>query len=170
MASCRSEGFVSGDNVVDPRFQEVDAGEGTVNHLVFACDINSVGIDPQSDIVAFVPVELTGFELIEVTGQGGDITGSTFEPRLRTPPGALVLQVDDVDEFGNVTVQRNIGTRDRPAPVTNVVCGSVVVIVVEGVLTVPFLSEVSNEPSYDLEDDDTIAAIGGRYTFGVFVQ
>jgi hypothetical protein len=80
------------------------------------------------------------------------------------------LQIDDVDEDGNVTLQRNIGRRDAPSPALNPLCGSVVAIVVDGVLSVPFLDEASSRPSYNVADNATAARIGGRYEFRVTVQ
>ena len=108
--------------------------------------------------------------LIETTGAGGAVTGVTFEPRERTPPQFRTLQVDEIDEDGNVTLQRNIGARDVPSPAISPRCGSIVVFAVDGVLSVPFLETVSDAPSYDRADTTTAAGIGGRYEFLVSVQ
>lgn len=144
-----------------------DLQEGELINGVFLCDVASVEVDPGSDIEVYMPVQLTAYEMIEATTAGGVVVGVTYEPRERQPPGFLTLQVDDVDENGRVQLMRNIDPRDVPSPVANPLCGSVVVIQVDGVLTVPFFTDV---PSYDREDEATEAGIGGRFKFLVSVQ
>ena len=69
------------------------------------------------------------------------------------------------------TLLNNIGTRDVPSPVTNPICGSVVSIVIEGTLSVPFLGAAgTGAPSVDNGDPNEVASIGGRYRFQVAVQ
>jgi len=52
-----------------------------------------------------------------------------------------------------------------------VVCGSVVAVVVDGTLSVPFFTAAgTGNPSYDINDVNTVAGIGGRYEFRVSVQ
>jgi len=52
-----------------------------------------------------------------------------------------------------------------------VVCGSVVAVNISGVLSVPFLPQsIEGEPSYDIDDLQTAASIGGRYEFRVTVR
>lgn len=164
--------FVTGSaNLVDPTFgaqADPDLNQNDLDNAVVVCDVASIQIEPGSEIEVFVPVQLTAFELIEIAGQGGNTVGTTFEPRLRIPPQFQALQVDDVDPDSNVTLRRNIGIRDVPSSVTNVTCGSVIPIVINGVLAVPF--SITDEPSYDITDENTIAAIGGRYEFLVSVQ
>jgi hypothetical protein len=75
-----------------------------------------------------------------------------------------------VDEDGNTILRRNVGIRDTATPVAGLVCGSVVALVIDGVLTVPFLDTVSDDPSYDVDDEATVAGIGGRYELRVSVQ
>lgn len=164
--------FITGSaNLVDPAFdaQAVpDLNQNDLSNAVVVCDVASVQIEPGSVIEVFVPVELTGFELIEIAGQGGNTVGTTFQPRRRDQPQFQPLQVDDIDPDSNVILRRNIGIRDVPSPVTNVTCGSVIPIVINGVLSVPF--SITDEPSYDIADQNTIATIGGRYEFLVSVQ
>ena len=83
---------------------------------------------------------------------------------------AEILEADETDVDGNVILRRNIGVRDVPSPAINPLCGSVITIVVDGVLSVPFLDEVTDAPSYDRDDVATQATIGGRYEFRVAVQ
>lgn len=164
--------FVGGSrNLIDQNFSAQafpDLNQNDLDNAVVVCDVASVALEPGSDIEAFVPVELTGFDLIETTNQTGTVIGVTFEPRERRPPAFLPLDVDDVDADGNVSLQRNIGVRDVPSPVDNPRCGSVIAIVVNGVLSVPFFDGAA--PSFDRDDEATEAQIGGRYEFRVSVQ
>ncbi|MGD2110067.1 MAG: hypothetical protein PVI86_11840 [Phycisphaerae bacterium] len=164
--------FVSGSrSLIDQNFSAQafpDLNQNDLDNAVLICDVSSVEVLPGSDIDVFVPVEVTGFDLIETTNQAGTVIGVTFEARERRPPGFLPLQVDDIDEDGNITLQRNIGRRDVPSPVNNPRCGSVIAFVVNGVLSVPFFDGAI--PSFDREDEDTEAQIGGRYEFRVSVQ
>lgn len=165
--------FITGSSeFVDPSFDAESAPDLNENDLetaVVLCDVASVQLEPGSAIEVFVPVNLTGFELVESQTEGGQ-TQRTFEPRTQTPPQFRVLQTDDVDEDGNTALRRNIGVRDTVAPVTNLQCGSVIGIVVTGVLSVPFLDGVSDDPSFDQDDEQTVAGIGGRYAFRASVQ
>ena len=164
--------FVAGSrNLIDQNFSAQafpDLNQNDLDNAVLVCDVASVQFEPGADIDVFVPVELTGFDLIETTNQAGTVIGVTFEARERRPPAFLPLQVDDVDADGNVLLQRNIGVRDVPSPVNNPRCGSVIAIVVNGVLSVPFFDGAT--PSFDRDDEDTEAQIGGRYEFRVSVQ
>jgi hypothetical protein len=47
-----------------------------------------------------------------------------------------------------------------------------VAVVVDGVLSVPFLQGVpgNDAPSFDIDDEATVASIGGRFEFRVSVQ
>jgi hypothetical protein len=166
--------FIDGSrNLVDQTFDVQafpDLNQNDLSNSVVVCDVASVTLEPGTGIDVFVPVNITAYELIAVTSAGGVVTSVTFQPRERSTPQFRALQVDQVDEDGNVTLQRNIGVRDVPSPAINPLCGSVVVIAVDGVLSVPFLANVSSAPSYDREDTATAATIGGRYEFRVSVQ
>jgi hypothetical protein len=164
--------FIDGSRVVDPRFasQAVpDLNQNDLNNAVALCDVASVQVEPGSNIEVFIPVEILQFQLVETTTPGGGVDPE-FEQRGALPPQFRPLEVDTVDEDGNVVLLQNIGVRDVPSPVPNVICGSIVVITVSGVLTVPFLEGVSAAPSYDIDDEVTEAGIGGRYEFIVTVQ
>lgn len=156
---------------VDPSFNsqsEPDLDQNTLTNIVPRCDVASVQLEPDSNVEVFIPVPLEVWEFVEV--DTGDQAG--VEPVLRATiaPQFRALDVDDVDADGNIVLRRNIDVRDVLSPTNNVVCGSVVAIVVDGVLTVPFLAGVSANPSYDQEDIETEAGIGGRYEFRVSVQ
>lgn len=166
--------FIDGSrNLIDQEFDArafPDLNQNDLSTAVVLCDVASVVLEPGSDIEVFIPVELSVFERVETTTQGGVILGVVFSPRERIPPQFTPLQVDDVDPDGNVILQRNIGVRDVPSPAINPVCGSVIAIVVNGVLAVPFLDEASEVPSFDQDDEPSAASIGGRYEFQVTVR
>lgn len=135
------------------------------------CDVAAVQVEPGSNIEVFIPVELFQYQLIESTTTGGGTVFTQFEQRGTIAPQFRSLQVDDVDADGNIILQRNIGVRNVPSPTPNLICGSVVAITMQGTLTVPFLAVVSpNTPSFDQDDQSTVARIGGRYQFVVTVQ
>jgi len=165
--------FVTGTpGIVDPDFNAesfTDLDQNTLDNAVVVCDVASVQIEPGTEVEVFIPVELTEFELVESQTTGGG-TVVEFEERQRIPPQFRGLQVDDVDEDGNTILQRNVGIRNVPTPIGGLLCGSVVAIVINGALSVPFLDGVSSDPSYDVGDEATVAGIGGRYEFQVFVQ
>ena len=139
-----------------------------LDNYVLRCDLRSIEIEPGADIEVYMPVEVTGYEMIETTNQAGAVIGVTFEARERTPPGFIPLRVDELDEDGNVRLWRNIEIRDVPSPANNPRCGSVIAIVVNGVLSVPFFD--GSTPSYDRDDEQTEALIGGRFEFRVSIQ
>lgn len=166
--------FVDGSsNLVDQSFNvqtTPDLNQNDLNNTVVLCDVARVEIEPGTDIEVFIPVELEVYEFREVQGaQGGEDIG-TYVLREQIAPHFQALRVDNRDEDGNVILRRNIGVRDVPAPVPDPTCGSVVPITMNGVLTVPFLDEVTSAPSYDRADTPTEAGIGGRYEFIVSVQ
>lgn len=152
------QGFIAADEWIPPQ----------VFTRVVACDVGRVEL-AVTETEVFVPAELTAWELIQTTNDAGTVTGTTFEPRTRTPPQFRQLQLDGLDESGDLDTLRNVDIRDQPSAVTNPVCGSVVAFVLEGTLRVPFLERngvsVSDAPSFDQDDEDTIASIGGRYRF-----
>jgi len=115
-------------------------------------------------IDVFVPAPLREYQLEERNGV------FLFVLRRRTEPQFRPLEVDLVDEDGNVILRRNIGIRDLPGPVSDPRCGSYITVTLEGVLSVPFLAPVSNAPSYDIDDAATAGLIGGRYEFRVTVE
>ncbi len=164
--------FITGTKTfVDPSFDAqtiADLNQNDLDNIVVLCDVASVQIDPEADIEVFVPVPIAGFELVEVTTPLGGVF-NTFELRESTLPQFRSLNVDTVDDSGNTLLRQNIDIRDVPTPVANVICGSVVTIVVDGVLSVPFLG-ANSFPSFDRGDVQTNASIGGRYEFRVSVR
>ncbi len=157
---------------VDPSFNaqaSPDLLRNTLTNVVVRCDVASIQLEPGSNIEVFIPVPLEIWELVEVDmGEQApvidEIQRGTIAPQFRP------LELDEVDEDGNVILQRNVDVRDVLSPTTNVVCGSVVPVVVSGVLSVPFFTRASANPSYDRDDADTVAGIGGRYQFRVSAQ
>jgi hypothetical protein len=166
--------FIDGSsNLVDPAFdaQSVpDLNQNDLNNAVVLCDVARVELEPGTNVEVYLPTEIIQYQLVESTGIGGD-TVVTFEQRGILAPVFWPIQVNVVDEDGNVTLQRNVGVRDVPSPTPNVICGSVVVFTVQGSLAVPFLDVVSPDtPSVDQDDLETVSRIGGRYQFIVTVQ
>lgn len=166
--------FVTGSRaLVDPDFDSEsvpDLNQNDRDNAVMLCDVARVELEPGTNVEVFVPVEIQRWELVETNNSLGGVD-QEFQLRGQTPPQFLALQVDDVDEDGNVILRRNVGVRDVPTPIPNVICGSVVAILVDGVLSVPFLEEANtSDPSFDINDEQTEAGIGGRYEFGVSVQ
>ncbi len=160
------------EKFVEPSFDADSQPDLTGNSLinvVVPCDVTSIQLEPGTTIDVFIPVTLEIWEKVEVTvGNETDIV-----PTLRgsVPPQFTALQVDDVDGDGNVILQRNIDVRDVLSPINNVVCGSVVPVVMSGILTVPFFSEsTTGNPGYDQDDVNTVAGIGGRYQFRITAQ
>jgi hypothetical protein len=159
--------FISGtQDYVDPAYADQavpDLNQNTLTNVVVPCDVASVELEPGVDIDVFIPVPLEAYERVEI--REGDDVSTEFQLSNLVPPQFQALLEDDLDEGGNVVLRRNFGSSDALSPTTNVTCGSVVAIVVNGTLTVPFLLEASSNPSYDQDDDDTVAGIGGRYEF-----
>ena len=165
--------FIDGSReLVDKNFNAaalVDLNQNDLSNAVVVCDVASVQIEPGTDIEVFIPVPLEQYALEEVfDAEGNPVT--RYVLRGEDPPVFRTLEIDDVDEDGNVILQRNIGRRDAPSPAINPLCGSAVAIVVDGVLTLPFLDEATTDPSYSVDDIATVAGIGGRYEFRVTVQ
>ncbi len=145
-----------------------DLNQNDLNNVVVLCDVAGVQVDAAS-IEVFVPVELTSFQLVETTTPGGGLT-TDFQPRVRILPRFIALSGDVVDEDNNVLLQGNVGLRDVPSPVISPLCGSVIGITLDGILSVPFLPEGGGIPSFDQDDAATIAQIGGRFEFRVSIQ
>lgn len=137
-----------------------DLLEPDLTNEVVQCDVSRVEI-VSGTIEVFVPVFLKEIR-IEPGTQGTDPTRQLQQV---IPPGFRALQVDDVDERLNVVVTRNIGIRDQPGPVIDVVCGSVVAFILEGTLEVPFVQDENGAlvPGYLDTDTASEATIPGRY-------
>lgn len=165
--------FVDGSaKLVDQEFDarsEPDLNQNDLKTVVLSCadDIQQVAIAPGFSV--FVPVQLNQYRRIDNASVIGQVEARAFELQQQIPPAFRVLQVDELDGTGNVTLQRNFDIRDVPAPRQNVDCGSVIAIVLAGTLDVPFLEGVDDNPSYDGNDPVTVARIGGRYELAVTV-
>ena len=146
-----------------------DLNQNDLNNVVVLCDVARVELDPTSPIEVFIPVELIEYRSREIeTTEGG--TALTYETVQRINPQFRSLAPDQTDADGNTILRANIDIRDLPGPVVNPGCGAVVTVVLNGVLSVPFLTGVDDDPSYDANDPATIAGIGGRYEFIVSVR
>jgi hypothetical protein len=165
--------MISGSrSIIEPGFDEnafPDLNQNDLDNIVVNCDVASVTPEPGSPVEVFIPVELTGFQARETEDEGGQIITEFIETTTR-PPQFEVLEVDDVDEDGNVILRRNVGVRDTVTPSVNVLCGSVIAITVSGSLSVPFLDGVSQSPSFDVDNEPQVAGIGGRFSFRTSVQ
>jgi hypothetical protein len=162
--------FITGTrDIIDPVFAALplsDVSGNDLDNAVVPCGVASIELDLSTTIEVFVPVELEAFELSQTIDPAGG-TATVFALREQVPPQFRILETDEVDADGNVTLRKNLGSRDLPAPIADPGCGAVVAIVIEGVLSVPFLDGVSDSPSYDTDDAATVASIGGRYAFSV---
>jgi len=145
-----------------------DLNQNDLTNVVVQCDVARVELEPGSSIEVFIPVNMQGFQLVEISTDGGQ-TATEFQPRQAFIPQFRALAVDDVDGDGNIVLRRNIDVRDQLTATTNVICGSVVAINMNGVLSVPFQIR-AGEPSFDQDDEQTVASIGGRYEFRVTVR
>lgn len=166
--------FVTGSrNLVDPEFDAEsvpDLNQNDRDNTVLLCDVARVELEPNSNVEVFVPTVVERWELVEDTDNLGGVVRE-LQRRGQTDPQFRALRLDDVDADGNVILRRNTGVRDALSPLPGVVCGSVVAILIDGVLSVPFLEEANTtNPAFDIADLETEAGIGGRYEFGVSVQ
>ncbi len=157
--------FVNGSaNLVQPGFEaeaEADLSQNDLDNVVVICDVALVQIVPPIEV--FIPVELTTFEFEEPT----DANPGVFRETGTIDPQFTELLEDEVDEDGNTTLRRNFGIRDGPAPAENPLCGSVITIVLDGTLSVPFFQDV---PGFDVADAESAASVGGRYEFRISLQ
>lgn len=165
--------FVDGSAVIDRRFDAdvfPDLDQNTLNNVTVICDVAAVEILPGSQIEVFMPVELLQYERIDIQDARGVVVDTEFRIDQRIPPTFRRLEIDTLDADGNVIVNRNIDVRDVPAPVTQPFCGSVIAIILEGELDVPFLTGVDDNPSFDRDDVATVNTIGGFHKFTVTVR
>ncbi len=167
--------FIDGSpELVDPRFDVQafpDLNENDLTNAVVLCDVSAVEIDPGTGIEVFIPVELQEYEWVVARETGGVLVGvGTWLLRQQILPQFRPLLIDELDEDGNVTLLRNIGIQDVPSPVDDPLCGSVISLVVNGVLAVPFLGAATDVPAYGIGDLAAIGSIGGRYEFIVSVH
>ena len=160
--------FVDGSTaLVQPGFgaqSEADLNQNTLNNVVALCDVASVEV--LSPIEVFVPVQWRVFTFVEPTQNSpGEFRVTAFQG-----PEFSNLETDVVDAGLNTLLRRNIGVRDGPAPLANPLCGSVVTIILDGVLSVPFRDDLGGVPGFVLDDLQSAATLGGRYEFRISVQ
>lgn len=151
--------FLSGSRIVEPFYAGIAARDLDVpdlTNVVALCDVARVEFLPGAPIEVYVPTIIARFRFVAPTDQ----QESFFRLESTLAPQFTSLTVDTPVLFGNIAF------RDQPAALDGPQCGSVVTIVVEGSLTVPFLAGTTF-PSYDIEDEETEAQIGGRYKFTV---
>lgn len=165
--------FIDGSaKLVDTRFDatsEPDLLQNDLSNGIVVCDVARVAVE--GPIEVFMPVAIAGFQFQEAS----DNRPPTFVFRgfLNQSLRFIPLNVDTIDQDGNVTLIQNISIRDVPVPVDNPRCGSVVSIAITGSLAVPFLNTPifsSNDPSVQTDDAVTIARIGGRFQVRVQVN
>ncbi len=165
--------FVSGSRkLIDQRFDAdayPDLNQNDLDNTVVLCNVARVELDPSASIEVFVPVELITYQSREIQNQQGGAV-LVYQVQGRSAPQFRPLVPDTVDADGNTLLRANIDVRDVPGPVVNPSCGAVVSVVMGGVLRVPFLENVDDDPSFDAADAATIAGIGGRYEFTVGVR
>ncbi len=157
-------------NLIDQRFSAEtfpDLNQNDLNNAVVACGagVARVEVLPRSPIEVFIPVEWLEFAQREITNPATGFVTFEFVRGQRFPPQFRALLPDDVDADNNVLARRNVGIRDLPGPAVNPVCGTVVVIVMDGVLSMPFLPEGGGLASFDVGDRSTAGGIGGRFEF-----
>jgi len=165
--------FISGSTgLIDQQFDASvfpDLNQNDFDNGVVLCNVQSVELLPGAPIEVFVPVQLNVYARENVTDDDFT-TEPIFNLQNQIPPQFRELEVDQTDADGNVVLQQNIGIRDVPAPVGEPQCGSVIGIVLNGTLDVPFLDGVDDAPSYDQGDQNVVARIGGRYEFVVSIR
>ncbi len=165
--------LVQGDPIVgDPDFDladlilPTDLTENALTNAVVLCDVSLV--TPIGFIEMFMPVNLKEIQ-VEEAGQG---TEPTRQLATITRPQFVPLLVDEVDDNNTIIVLRNFGTRDIPAPATNLLCGTVVAIVLNGTLTVPFVVDENGEtvPGFLDTDEGSQTSIPGRFDLVLTLQ
>ncbi|MCH7527048.1 MAG: hypothetical protein IID39_06405 [Planctomycetes bacterium] len=140
--------------VIDPRFDPTtfpDLTRDQLRNLVVQCDVARVEVI-ETTLEIFVPVFFKTFRDETEEGLAGEfrrILVNTLQPHFQ------VLQRDDVDQRGNVVLQRNLDIRDVPAP-AEPLCGSVVALTLSGALRVPFI-----DPAEAREPTDPAGAVPG---------
>lgn len=153
------------ENLISPPFAdlaEADLTENELDNAVVLCDVAQVDLLPGSEIDVFIPTPIIGYEFVLLENAIVPTVAEGFLPSFRS------LRVDQVDMDGNIQVRNNIDVREVFTPVNNIICGTVVTIILEGELAVPFL--FNDFPSYDINVPNSIGSIGGRYQFIVGVQ
>lgn len=180
--------FVSGDGVFEFEPQdedEEDLGipivpadpnltENTLTRAVALCNV--VRVEIVGNVQVFVPVIVRTIR-VEV----GDLAQQTRTLVSTENPQFRPILPDEVDENLNVTLLRNFDVRAAPPPAENLTCGSMVGIVVSGVLAVPFTAPEDNPEDDFIAERDEVpgfvdtdipaqVSVPGRYEFLVTVR
>jgi hypothetical protein len=180
--------FIDGDGVFEIELREEEEEDlgipitpvdpnltaNTLSRLVCACDVLAVTIllDPQ----VFVPVNVRTIR-VEV----GDLAQQTRTLVVTDTPQFRPILPDEVDENLNTTLARNYGVREAPAPAIDITCGSMVGIVLSGVVSIPFTRPEDNPEDEFIAQRDRVpgfvdtdipaeASIPGRFEFLISVR
>lgn len=180
--------FLEGDSVVeiDVRDTDVDIGipdlpvdprltESSLTRLVAACGVSRVEID--GDPHVFVPVFARTIR-VEVGEESGEQTRTLVSIQ---QPRFIEILPDEVDADWNVTLLRNYGIREAPAPAKDLRCGTMVGIAISGTVSIPFtgpedepedefIQEHSEVPGFIDTDITAEASIPGRFKFLVTMR
>lgn len=180
--------FIDGDGVFEfePRDEDADdlgipiipadpnLTENTLSRVVGLCNVARVEII--GNVQVFVPVIVRTIQVVV-----GDFSQQTRTLVTTDNPQFRPILPDEVDENLNVTLLRNFGVREAPAPAESLTCGSMVGIVVSGVLSVPFtipednpedvfIAERDEVPGFVDTDIPAQVSVPGRYEFLVTVR
>ncbi len=165
--------LVQGDPIVgdpdfelDPLILPRDLTENALTNAVVLCNEALVTLDGLIEM--YIPVNLK-----EITIPLAGIVGNPVRQLVTiTRPRFVPLLVDEVDVNGTVTVVRNFGVRDIPAPATNLLCGTVVAIVLNGTMTMPFVVDNNGEtvPGFLDTEGASQASIPGRFDLVLTLQ
>lgn len=165
-----------GEEVTVPFAPPVDLLQNTLDNSVPVCDVVEVALefiptDTQSSIEMFVPPFVKEIRLTDATlPAGGAIVVrelvQTLQPQFRP------LLVDTVDDSGTITAFRNFGVREIPGFPRNITCGSVVVFILTGELSLPFVEDERGDlvPGYLDTDVASQVSIPGRFRLAIQVR
>ena len=165
--------FISGSSqLIDTRFDAnacPDLNQNDLTNVVMICDVQRVELLPGSQPEVFIPVQLQQFDQRIINTNQQQTIDYVLDAQIQ--PQFRALEVDLIDADGNTDLRQNIGVRDVPAPVGDLLCGSVVTYIVTGELQVPFLPIAgTTDPAFDEDDVEQVASIGGRYEFTVIAR
>ena len=149
--------FVGNELALPPELTEF-----TLTNVVPVCDVQLVS---PVQVEVFVPNTVTTIQLVETENN------VTREVDVTVPPSFQTLEPDEVDDNNNVELVRNFDIRNRPVPVNNVQCGSVVAFEISGVLRLSFTNFDGNFiPGFLDTDDASQASNPGRFEFVTTVR
>jgi len=153
-------------SIIDPAVDPTnfpDLTQTQQDNLVVQCDVARVELATLPSV--FVP---SFFETIRI--DPGDVNRLPFRLQVNViPPQYELLEIDDVDEFGNTTLLRNIDVRDQPAPAIAPNCGSVITITLTGTLRLPFTVNEFDRIVPGRLDTDAVSLAASPGRFGIVV-